>query len=230
MTTDLRSVGLRGAAAGLAGTVAEACWSCLVRRRHGGGRSPVYAPDVMAARLLSRVWRRPVPQVAARVCGTLMRSLYGPPWGIAIAALRSVRPAAPARSAIELAAVIWIFELLALPAVSATPPLGRWPRDQVALDAVNGLVYAAGAVTTLACLERTAARANTAQSRRARPSLRASAAYIRQRLDGLGWPTPVELEPDGSVRPRGRAVHSGRPRKRPETPSGRRGAKHAQDL
>jgi hypothetical protein len=126
----------------------------------------------------------------------------------------------------ELASVIWMFELLALPAVGATPPLSRWPRDQVALDAVNDLVYAAGALTALSCLEPRAARAKGTRSRHAGPSVRASAVHIGPETAWL-----MQVKPDGSVRSRGRHWT-------PRTSEGAlgnvvgsaRSARHAQDL
>ncbi|MDQ6944688.1 MAG: hypothetical protein M3256_00115 [Actinomycetota bacterium] len=69
-------------------------------------------------------------------------------YGIAQDGLRLPFPLA----GLGLGAAVWIFEILALPATGATPPLRRWGRAQIAGDALQTMLFGTAAAATLAVL------------------------------------------------------------------------------
>jgi hypothetical protein len=141
----------RGATAGITGVVAEAAWSrAAIALR--GGRSPVFDPERMADRLLARTIGRHPSHRGARACGMAMRLGYGPAWGVVWALVRRLHRPTLRVSTLQLAAVIFGFELAALPRVGATPPLRQWPRLEIVLDAGNAAVFALVASAVLAAM------------------------------------------------------------------------------
>jgi hypothetical protein len=144
----------RGLLAGVAGTAAETLVTRLERRlRHG--RRPVYAPDTMADRLSTRFPGRPLSVTQGRSCGTVMHWSYGPAWGVAFAigAERLQRQLSILRSGALLGTVIWSFELVALPATGATPPLRQWGMRQVLMDGAGAVAFGLCTSIVLALLD-----------------------------------------------------------------------------
>jgi hypothetical protein len=145
-TETLRERGLRhrvrrAAVAASMATVAEnALVTLIMHRRHG--REPVFLPRAMVRRMAGELGYV-VDDRAARLIGNVMRAGYGPAWGIGWALLRGRRAPRPVHDACLLAAVMWMFELVMLPAVRATPPVRLWPRGDVAWDLANCAIFAA---------------------------------------------------------------------------------------
>lgn len=105
------------------------------------GRPPLYAPPSVACGLLSRLFAAPIAPTAAMRLGLALRWLYGPSLGAVYAIARSsLLPFSPAAGA-SLGIAIYLFELVAMPAVGATRALSRWPRQEVGLLAAHTLVF-----------------------------------------------------------------------------------------
>jgi hypothetical protein len=103
------------------------------------GHPPPYAPERIAARLVGLRSRS-----RARAVGAILRWSYG--LAIAGAWSRFVprRTAGRWRRALGLGAAILGFELVALPALGATPPLRRWSRAEKGLLAAHTQAFAFG--------------------------------------------------------------------------------------
>ncbi|HVU49720.1 MAG TPA: hypothetical protein VHL80_03480 [Polyangia bacterium] len=125
---------------GLAGTLVLELMERFERRVLG--RPPLYASTRIAARLAGRLGVSLGP-TGARIAGGLLRWSYGP--ALAVARARLAGP--PTRSvarALGFGAAIYAFELVALPALGATPPLRAWPRTEVVSLAAHTLAFALG--------------------------------------------------------------------------------------
>jgi hypothetical protein len=130
---------LRDIGAGIAGTLAVSSFGRFERRVLG--HAPVYAPDRIAQRLLGRALGRPTRARTQRLAGFLMRWSYGPLLGAALgAALASLEAPWPVRGVLVGAGVM-LFELLAMPAMRATPPLERWDRAELPLLAAHSAAF-----------------------------------------------------------------------------------------
>jgi hypothetical protein len=126
---------------GLAGTLALTVVERLERRVLG--REPLYAATRIASRLARR-WGRPIGPTATRALGGLMRWSYGP--ALALARKRLVRSRRRGIvPALSFGAGIYAFELVALPALGATPPIRRWPPREVLMLAAHTMTYALAA-------------------------------------------------------------------------------------
>jgi len=123
-----------GALAGAVGTAAIGLSDRL--ERAWLGRPQVYAPERIAARLLGLRSRGP-----ARAAGVLLRWSYGLLIGTVWNRLLPGRGRGTWRRAVGLGAAILAFELVALPALGATPPLRRWRRAEGALLAWHTQVF-----------------------------------------------------------------------------------------
>ncbi len=132
---------LRGVLAGLAGTVVLSLLAGIETQLRG--RAPVYEPDQMAGRLANRLLGRRLPRRQQVLVGNFMRWPYGASWGAGLGLF--ARTGRWPQQGIGLGAAVWLFELIALPLSGATPPLRKWEPEEVALDALNTLIY--GAVT-----------------------------------------------------------------------------------
>ncbi len=141
---------LRGALAGIAGTAALSLLTGVEARLRG--RAAVYEPARMSGRLARRFLGIDLLPQERRLAGTLMRWPYGALWGVTLSLLQP--RSRWLTSGLGLGAMIWLFELVALPLTRATPPLRKWDAKEVGLDGVNSCVY--GAVTA-AVLKRLAA-------------------------------------------------------------------------
>jgi hypothetical protein len=107
------------------------------------GREPVYADGRVAARLAHRGGFAVGTRGALRL-GSALRWAYGPALAFARAWLPGGRTPGLGR-ALSFGAMIYLGELLALPATGATPPVRRWPRRQVAMLGAHTLTFALGA-------------------------------------------------------------------------------------
>lgn len=130
-----------GLTAGALATVAEAAWT-RAQVRMLGGRKPVFTPDVMVSRMVVTATGHSLGPRVAGVLGIGMRTGYGPSLAVLWTLLLNGRRPRSVRDTCLLGGLIWAFEIAALPAVRATPPLRRWPIPDVALDLSNGLVFA----------------------------------------------------------------------------------------
>jgi hypothetical protein len=135
----------------LAGTLALTVFERLERRTLG--RAPLYAATRIASRLAHRS-SRPMGPAATGALGRLMRWSYGP--ALALIRSRLVRsPSVGAVPALSFGAGIYVFELIALPALGATPPIRKWPPLEVLLLAAHTMTYA---LTTAFVAERAGLR------------------------------------------------------------------------
>jgi hypothetical protein len=107
------------------------------------GRPPVYTPEHIVTRLFGRR-----PRLRARAAGTILRCGYGLLIAAAWSRLVSSRTCGTWRRALGLGAAIFAFELVALPALGATPPLRRWSRAEKALLAWHTQVFGFGEEVT----------------------------------------------------------------------------------
>ncbi|MGH7910934.1 MAG: hypothetical protein ACREQM_00385 [Candidatus Dormibacteraceae bacterium] len=138
----------RGAVAGLAGTVVLSVLSAGETRWRG--RAAVYEPATMVARLAQSRLHVKLPADQRRWAGVAMRWPYGAAWGTALGALagRRLSRAWPLWG-LALGVSVLGFELLALPRAGATPPLSEWRSDEIAIDALNTLVFGLTCALTL---------------------------------------------------------------------------------
>jgi hypothetical protein len=113
------------------GIVAAAVLTCADRlEQELLGRPAIYVPQAIARRLFAPSVERRRRMVA---CGMLLRAAYSASWGLLYSRLREGFPRSPVKAGIEFGAGICAFELLAMPAVRAVPPLREWPRREIAL-------------------------------------------------------------------------------------------------
>jgi hypothetical protein len=124
----------------IAGVVATGALSLSDRFERGWlGRPPVYAPGRIAARLFGLRSRS-----RAGAVGAILRWSYGLLIAAAWSRLVPSRANGAWRRALGLGAAIFAFELIALPALGATPPLRRWSRAEKALLAWHTQVFGFG--------------------------------------------------------------------------------------
>jgi hypothetical protein len=107
------------------------------------GREPVYAAGRVATRLARRGGLA-VSSRGARRLGSALRWAYGPALALARRWVPGGRRPGLGR-ALSFGAMIYLGELLALPATGATPPVRRWPRGQAAMLGAHTLAFALGA-------------------------------------------------------------------------------------
>jgi hypothetical protein len=124
-------------ATGLAGLAGLTAFEALERRLLGG--PPVYAPSRIAARLLTRYAPRARIQPAS--AGTALRLCYAALLAGFFVRGRRFLPRSSTAAAACGGALVAGFELLALPATGATPPLGSWPRPSQLLLFLHALAF-----------------------------------------------------------------------------------------
>jgi hypothetical protein len=127
--------------AGTCGVIALALAEHLERRV--AGREPVYAAGRVAGRLARRRGLS-LSSRRARRLGSVLRWGYGPALAFARGWLPGGRRPGLGR-ALSFGAMIYLGELLALPATGATPPVRRWPPRQATLLGAHTLMFALGA-------------------------------------------------------------------------------------
>jgi len=118
-------------AAGAAGTLAVELSERLERAVLGD--EPVYAAKRVARRLFG-----------PRVPGRLLRWTYGPLLGLAAGRALEGRSWPFAAEAAGVGCCVFAFELAAMPAAGATPPVRRWPAGHVAALFVHTLAFGLG--------------------------------------------------------------------------------------
>lgn len=124
--------------AGLAGTAVEGGLTALERRWRG--RPALSDPDRMAGRLARRLLGRSLGRRERRLAGALLRLSYGAGLAVALAPVVTRARHRPLAGA-AMGALIWSFELVALPLSGATPPLRRWSREELWTNLLNASVY-----------------------------------------------------------------------------------------
>jgi hypothetical protein len=127
--------------AGACGVAALALGERFERRL--AGREPVYAAGRVAARFAHRGGFA-IGSRGARRLGSALRWAYGPALAFGRGWLPGGRTPGLGR-ALSFGAMIYLGELLALPATGATPPVRRWPRRQAAMLGAHTLAFALGA-------------------------------------------------------------------------------------
>jgi hypothetical protein len=129
----------RGVAAGIVGTGAVQLLDRLERRALG--YPPVFAPAQLAAGL-SRAWRgRPLDRTQSARAGLWMRWLYGPAWGALYGMVRPRWRTTNVKAGVGFGAAVALFELAALPAARATPPLRTWDKRELAMLGAQTLAF-----------------------------------------------------------------------------------------
>ncbi|MGI8847003.1 MAG: hypothetical protein ACR2GX_01865 [Candidatus Dormibacteria bacterium] len=127
--------------AGFVGTTVEA----LVARLTSGGSPgvvPVVAPSQMAKALTRRYFDKSLTDGQASVVGMAMRWTYGPSWGVVATLIMDLKPRMSVmRGGAILGATIWAFELAALPATGATPPLSKWGARAILGDGAQACAF-----------------------------------------------------------------------------------------
>ncbi len=142
---------MSGLIAGALATAAEAAWT-RAQVRMLGSRKPVFTREVMVSRMVRAATGHSVDRRVAGVLGGGMRAGYGPSLAVLWTLLRNGRPPRSVHDTCMLGGLIWAFEIAALPAARATPPLHTWPVPDTALDLSKGLLFAAITNATLHCL------------------------------------------------------------------------------
>jgi hypothetical protein len=102
----------------------------------------------MAGRLARRLLGRRLSRRQRQLAGMLMRWPYGVAWGTATAALA---PDGVPPPVVGLAAgvAIWAFELVALPASGATPPVRAWRAGEIGVNLLNATAFGLAAAEVL---------------------------------------------------------------------------------
>jgi hypothetical protein len=108
------------------------------------GGPTLYAAGPVARGLASRWIKRKLGKRGELLAGLALRWTYGPTLGAIYARFRPRLPLSVPAAAVCLAGGILGFELLAMPALGATPPLGKWDRPQRWLLAAHTLSYGLG--------------------------------------------------------------------------------------
>jgi hypothetical protein len=129
---------IRGAEVGLLGALILTAADRLERGLLG--RSQIYAPSAIARRLFGsrRVSDR---ALFGSLHGCALRAAYSAGLGALYGALRERFPRRRTMAGVTLGAEIWVFELVALPALRVVPPLRDWPRGEIALLLAHALVF-----------------------------------------------------------------------------------------
>jgi hypothetical protein len=104
------------------------------------GRPAIYVPGAIARRLFGAHSRFARARYAG-VQGLALRGAYSAGLGALYAVLRERLPGSPTRAGRAFGTGIWAFELVAMPAVRAVPPLREWPRAEIALLLGHALVF-----------------------------------------------------------------------------------------
>ena len=108
------------------------------------GGPTLYAAGPVARGLAARWIKRKLAGRGELMAGLALRWTYGPVLGAIYARLRPRLPLSVPAAAACLAGGILGVELVAMPALSATPPLGKWDRPQRWMLAAHTLSYGLG--------------------------------------------------------------------------------------
>jgi hypothetical protein len=128
-----------GLAAGAAGTAAMTLSSTLEMRRRG--REPSTVPARAAAKLLGV---EPTGEAERPRFANLVHWAYGTGWG-AVRGFIGAADARGPRAAALFFGTVWATELVTLPLLDiGVPPVSRWSAEEIGIDALHHLLYAAG--------------------------------------------------------------------------------------
>jgi hypothetical protein len=108
------------------------------------GRPTLYSAGPVARRLAARFTKWQLAERPQAVAGLMLRWCYGVCVGAVYARVRPRLPSSAPAAAVCLAGGIFGFELLALPSLGATPPLGTWDPAQLGMLAAHTLSYGLG--------------------------------------------------------------------------------------
>jgi hypothetical protein len=146
----------RGFLAGAIGTLVLTGFEVFEAGWVGG--PTLYAAGPVARGLAARLVNRKLAGRTEALVGLLLRWTYGPCIGAVYARVRPRLPLSVPVAGVCLAGGILGFELLAMPALGATPPLGKWDRPQLWMLAAHTLSYGAGTAFAYDLLTRSSHR------------------------------------------------------------------------
>ena len=146
----------RGFLAGAIGTLVLTGFEVLETGWLGG--PSLYAAGSVARGLATRFTKWKLAGRTQTVAGLALRWAYGPSLGALYARVRPQLPLSVPAAAVCLAGGIFGFELLAMPALGATPPLRKWDRPQLAMLAAHTLAYGLGTSLAYDRLTRSSSR------------------------------------------------------------------------
>ena len=146
----------RGFLAGAIGTLVLTGFELFEAGWLGG--PTLYAAGPVARGLAARFVNRKLAGRSEMVAGLALRWTYGPSLGAVYARVRPRLPLSVPVAAVCLAGGILGFELLAMPALGATPPLRKWDRPQLWMLAAHTLSYGAGTAVAYDLLTRSSRR------------------------------------------------------------------------
>jgi len=132
----------RGFIAGAIGTLVLSGFELFETGWLGG--PALYAAGPVARGLAARFTTRKLAGRTQTLAGMMLRWSYGPCIGAVYARLRPRLSLPVPAAAVCLAGGVFGFELLAMPALGATPPLRKWDHPQLAMLAAHTLSYALG--------------------------------------------------------------------------------------
>ena len=128
----------KGLVAGFAGTAAMTLSSTLEMKLRG--RAASSAPADATAKVLGIASF--ADDAAKARFGTLVHWGYGTGWGV-VRALLGLAGLTPAQATAAHLAAVWGNEAAMLPALDVAPPFWTWGAEEVAIDVLHHVVYAA---------------------------------------------------------------------------------------
>jgi hypothetical protein len=137
LKTISREVG-RGLLAGLAGTIMMTIASTLEMKARG--RKPSSAPADAAGKVLGVA---PRDDHGKQRFSNFVHFAYGTSWGLARAALGAAGVRGRAAAPLSHLGMVWLTELVMLPALGVAPPVWKWGAKEIAIDALHHGVYVA---------------------------------------------------------------------------------------
>jgi len=128
----------KGLVAGFAGTAAMTLSSTVEMKLRG--RAASSAPADATAKVLGIAGF--ADDAAKARFGTLVHWGYGTGWGV-VRALLELAGLTPAQATAAHLAAVWGNEAAMLPALDVAPPFWTWGAEEVAIDVLHHVVYAA---------------------------------------------------------------------------------------
>lgn len=138
----------RGLAAGLAGTVAMTVSSTVEMKLRG--RAGSSAPADAASAVLGV---KPIDDHSQERFNNIVHWSYGTGWGAARGVLDSLG-LGPVSGFVAHLGAVWATEQVVLPATGAAPPATEWGAEEIAIDLLHHVVYAAATGLAFAWLRR----------------------------------------------------------------------------
>jgi hypothetical protein len=151
-TGDIAAAVGKGLIAGAVGTAALTVSTLLAQKL--AGQEPSSAPADATDKLLGV---EPKGEQEKQRLTTVVHWLYGSSWGVprglfGLAGLRGLK------ATVAHFASVWGSEMVMLPRMKLAPPVTRWGKKELALDAVHHLVYAGAASAAFRFLDRRTSR------------------------------------------------------------------------